>query len=222
MGCRESSCIATVVASSQSPARVGALDLEPPACWPRRMAETAAWSIAETALQRSSSSSAAAASGFDEPPNFTTASTSSTAAAADDASPRDYTLLHHAAAWDQVRLAHILLRDHGFDPNVATWTGITPLHLATSGAMVRVLVAAGAAVNAPTDTRYTPLLWAVTSGALDAVRALLQLPATDLDARTASGRGALWLARYRGRGPHAAAILHEVQRAATTAAAENP
>ncbi|WP_349811533.1 ankyrin repeat domain-containing protein [Xanthomonas dyei] len=101
--------------------------------------------------------------------------------------------------WGGVATARVLLA-HGADPNARDIHGTTPLHTASTGEKVRVLVAGGADINAqaiaqnPDDSlHYTPLQSALLSHTLDGdspITALLELGA-DATRTAADGRSSL-------------------------------
>ncbi len=130
--------------------------------------------------------------------------------------------------FDAVRNGHAAivaaLLEHGANPHAAEWTGATPLHwaaLGTDAEIVRLLLDAGANANVvaehmpeePTaadigqECDTTPLHWAAAAGRLQAVGLLLEHSA-DVEARTASGLGALGIALGRGH-EEIAAVLRE-------------
>src|SRR2546428_7317609 len=77
--------------------------------------------------------------------------------------------------------------------------GITPLmYAAAAGSLeaVKLLVEAGADVNARNDMNSTALMWAATE--IDKMRLLLQ-PRADLNATSTHGRSALMIAAIRDR-----------------------
>lgn len=101
--------------------------------------------------------------------------------------------------WGGVATARVLLA-HGADPNARDIHGTTPLHTASTGEKVRVLVAGGADINAqaiaqnPDDSlHYTPLQSALLSHTLagnSPITALLELGA-DATRNAADGRSSL-------------------------------
>lgn len=100
------------------------------------------------------------------------------------------TLLHHAAASDDVELVEFLL-DEGIHVNTRDRSNETPLHWAAGfgqAEVARTLLAHGAEVNARSMDKNTPLHWAAGSGQADAAKTLIahgaDVNATDLDAYT--------------------------------------
>ena len=81
--------------------------------------------------------------------------------------------LHWAAYWDDPVIADLLLRA-GAKVNAANELGVTPLALASSGAMANKLLAAGANPNLVTSTGESPLMAAARAGRVDMVKALLE------------------------------------------------
>jgi len=102
-------------------------------------------------------------------------------------------------AWGDDAAAKVLLA-HGADPNIRDTRGSTPLHYARTGAKVRLLVGAGADINAlevaPNEENvvgYTPLQSALLTGKLTGdspITALLELGA-DPKRHSADGRTTL-------------------------------
>jgi len=82
------------------------------------------------------------------------------------------TALHWAAYWDDPVSADLLLRA-GASVNAANELGVTPLALASSGAMADKLLAAGANPNLVTSTGESPLMAAARAGRADMAKALL-------------------------------------------------
>jgi len=83
------------------------------------------------------------------------------------------TALHWAAYWDDPVTADLLIRARA-NVNAANELGVTPLALASSGAMAEMLLAAGANPNLVTSTGESPLLAASRAGRTDMVKALLE------------------------------------------------
>lgn len=83
------------------------------------------------------------------------------------------TALHWAAYWDDSVTADLLIGAHA-NVNAANELGVTPLALASSIAMVRKLLAAGANPNAVTPTGESPLMASARVGNADMVSALLE------------------------------------------------
>jgi truncated hemoglobin YjbI/ankyrin repeat protein len=99
---------------------------------------------------------------------------------------RGQTLLHEAAAARDAVLAAALIRA-GADPNAKEPEGHTPLYRATTGAVARVLLAAGATADVSSGpTRGTPLHQAARRGSWSVAAALLDHGAT-IEARDAKG-----------------------------------
>jgi len=103
------------------------------------------------------------------------------------------TLLHDASAHGRLRVAELLLR-LGADPNVRSSGGHTPLYCVANecrvtggGDIVRMLVRAGAHVDARSDSkRCTPLHMAARRGNIAVSEALLDCGA-DINARDRAG-----------------------------------
>jgi ankyrin repeat protein len=95
------------------------------------------------------------------------------------------TALHWAAQWDDLDLAHLLIRA-GANAKAAAREGATPMLLACingSAPMIALLVDAGVDVNAPVLAHgETPLMLAARTGALEALKVLLDRGA-DVNAR---------------------------------------
>jgi len=83
------------------------------------------------------------------------------------------TALHWAAYWDDPVTADLLIRA-GAKVNATTDLGVTPLALASSGAVAVKLLAAGAIPNLVTSTGESPLMAAARAGRVDMVKALLE------------------------------------------------
>jgi hemoglobin len=99
---------------------------------------------------------------------------------------RGQTLLHDAAMAGNAELAAVLIRA-GADPDAAEGEGHTPLYRASSGDVVRVLLAAGATADVVSGpTRGTPLHQAARHGKASVADALLDHGAT-IEARDAKG-----------------------------------
>jgi hemoglobin len=97
---------------------------------------------------------------------------------------RGQTLLHDAAMVGEAELAAVLIRA-GANPDAKEAEGHTPLYRASTGDVVRVLLAAGATVDiASGPTRGTALHQAARRGRLSVAHALLDHGAT-IDARDA-------------------------------------
>ncbi len=97
---------------------------------------------------------------------------------------RGQTLLHEAAMFGQADLAAVLLRS-GADPDAGEAEGHTPLYRASTGDVARVLLAAGATVDAVSGpTRGTALHQAARRGNVPVAQVLLDHGAT-IDARDA-------------------------------------
>ena len=127
---------------------------------------------------------------------------------------RGQTLLHDAAMAGEAELAAELIR-LGADPDAKEPEGHTPLYYASTGAVARVLLAAGATVDVTSGpTRGTPLHQAARRGHAEVAAALLDHGA-NIEAR--DGRGQTPLRRavncrqlpvvellmQRGANPHA-------------------
>lgn len=69
--------------------------------------------------------------------------------------------LHLAALFGNVSAVEALSAAHA-NPNPATTTGVTPLHLADSRATAEALLKGGATLDAPDGTGATPFMWAHT------------------------------------------------------------
>jgi ankyrin len=82
------------------------------------------------------------------------------------------TALHWAVYWDDPVTADLLIRANA-NINATTDLGVTPLALASSGAMTDKLLAAGANPNIATSTGESPLMAAARAGRGDMVKALL-------------------------------------------------
>jgi truncated hemoglobin YjbI len=128
--------------------------------------------------------------------------------------PRGQTLLHDAAMAGEAELAAALIR-FGADPDAKEPEGHTPLYYASTGAVARVLLAAGANANVPSGpTRGTPLHQAARRGYAPVAAALLDHGA-NIEARDAKGQTPLRravncrqlpvveLLMQRGANPHA-------------------
>jgi truncated hemoglobin YjbI len=99
---------------------------------------------------------------------------------------RGQTLLHEAALAGEDELAAALIRADA-DPDAKEAEGHTPLYRAATGDVARVLLAAGAAVDAVSGpTRGTALHQAARRGNVSVAKALLDHGAT-IDARDAKG-----------------------------------
>jgi truncated hemoglobin YjbI len=127
---------------------------------------------------------------------------------------RGQTLLHDAAMAGEAELAAALIR-FGADPDAREPEGHTPLYYASTGAVARVLLAAGASANiASGPTRGTPLHQAARRGYAAVAAALLDHGANH-EARDAKGQTPLRravncrqlavveLLMQRGANPHA-------------------
>jgi hypothetical protein len=128
---------------------------------------------------------------------------------------RGQTFLHDAALVGEAELAAVLIRS-GADPDAKEAEGHTPLYRASTGAVARVLLTAGATVDAVSGpTLGTPLHQAARRGYVSVAEALLEQGAT-IDARDAKGETPLRravncrqlevvrLLVRRGADPHAA------------------
>lgn len=97
---------------------------------------------------------------------------------------RGQTLLHDAAMFGEANLAAVLIRCRA-DPDAAEAEGHTPLYRASTGDVARVLLAAGATVDATSGpTRGTALHQAARRGCVSVAQALLDHGAT-IDAHDA-------------------------------------
>jgi len=127
---------------------------------------------------------------------------------------RGQTLLHDAAMAGEAELAAELIRC-GADPDAKEPEGHTPLYYASTGAVARVLLAAGASVEVTSGpTRGTPLHQAARRGYAEVAAALLDHDA-DIEARDGKGQTPLrravncrqlpvvQLLIQRGANPHA-------------------
>jgi hemoglobin len=127
---------------------------------------------------------------------------------------RGQTLLHVAAMAGEAELAAALIR-FGADPDAKEPEGHTPLYYASTGALARVLLAAGANANVPSGpTRGTPLHQAARRGYAPVAAALLDGGA-NIEARDGKGQTPLRravncrqltvveLLMQRGANPHA-------------------
>ena len=121
------------------------------------------------------------------------------------------TTLHWAVRWDDGEAADLLLRG-GADVNAANEYGVTPLSLACinrSPTMVERLLAAGADPNAATSMGETALMTCARTGSVDAVTALLDRGASNINAKeTSRGQTALMWAVAQGH-PEVVRILIE-------------
>jgi ankyrin repeat protein len=100
---------------------------------------------------------------------------------------RGQTLLHDAAMAGEAELAAVLVRA-GADPDAKEAEGHTPLYRASTGEVVRVLLAAGASVDVTSGpTRGTALHQASRRGYFSVAQALLDHGAT-VDACDAKGQ----------------------------------
>jgi hypothetical protein len=128
---------------------------------------------------------------------------------------RGQTLLHEAAMVGDADLADVLIR-LGSEPDAKEGESHTPLYRASTGAVARVLLAAGATADVTSGpTRGTPLHQAARHGFVSVAEALLDHGAT-IDPRDAKGQTPLRRAvncRHlpivrllvaRGADPHAA------------------
>lgn len=114
-----------------------------------------------------------------------------------------YPALHFAACTRQVSVVKLML-DAGANPDIRNhsteyrgWLEGTPLHAAIgseSWEIARLLIAAGADVNAKSEGDYTPLHLAVRLDRLETARLLLKNGA-DVDAKDADGRTPLDVCR---------------------------
>jgi truncated hemoglobin YjbI len=101
--------------------------------------------------------------------------------------PRGQTLLHDAAMAGEADLAAELIRC-GADPDAQEPEGHTPLYYASTGAVARVVLAAGASVDVTSGpTRGTPLHQAARRGYAPVAAALLDHGA-NIEARDAKGQ----------------------------------
>jgi truncated hemoglobin YjbI len=127
---------------------------------------------------------------------------------------RGQTLLHDAAMAGEAELAAELIR-FGADPDAKEPEGHTPLYYASTGAVARVLLAAGASVDVTSGpTRGTPLHQAARRGYAPVAAALLDHGA-NIEARDGKGQTPLrravncrqlpvvQLLIQRGANPHA-------------------
>ena len=97
---------------------------------------------------------------------------------------RGQTLLHDAALVGETEFAEVLIRS-GVDPDAKEAEGHTPLYRASTGDVARVILAAGAAVDAVSGpAQGTALHQAARRGYVSVVQALLDHGAT-IDARDA-------------------------------------
>lgn len=126
-----------------------------------------------------------------------------------------WTMLHLAGFFGHVEALRLLL-ERGADVRAVSINTMrnTPLHATLAGpsgiAGARLLVQAGADVNARQHGGYTALHAAAQHGAIDVIDLLLDAGA-DLDPTADDGRRAVDFARERG---HAAAADHLVSRGA--------
>ena len=126
-----------------------------------------------------------------------------------------WTLLHLAGFFGHVNAVRLLL-ERGVGVNAVSVNGMrnTPLHAGLSGPMgiegARLLVEAGADVNARQHGGYGPLHSAANRGAIDLIDLLLDRGA-DPNAAAEDGRRPIDFARERG---HAEAVAHLVARGA--------
>ena len=111
------------------------------------------------------------------------------------------TPLHWAVRWDDLQAADLLLRA-GADAGAANDYGVTPLSLACinrNAAMVGKLLAAGADPDAATSMGETAVMTCAATGSVEAVRALLDHGAGNINAQEASqGQTALMWAVAQG------------------------
>ncbi|HEV3343599.1 MAG TPA: ankyrin repeat domain-containing protein [Pirellulales bacterium] len=129
---------------------------------------------------------------------------------------RGQTLLHDAAMVGETELAAVLIRA-GADPDGKEAEGHTALYRASTGDLVRVLLAAGATADiASGPTRGTALHQAARRGCVSVAEALLDHGAT-VDARDAKGQTPLRRA-VNCRQPHIVRLL--VRRGADPHAAD--
>jgi hypothetical protein len=106
------------------------------------------------------------------------------------------TMLHHACIHSHKETAAFFL-NHCSKVDVATTTGETSLHYAwTDPEIVRLLLAAGANVNATVNTGETSLMYAIDGNREESARLLLRAGALT-DAKTQSGITPLELAARR-------------------------
>ncbi len=124
------------------------------------------------------------------------------------------TALHWAASFDRLVAVRALLKA-GADPNRAGIAGATPLMRANSAEVARLLLAAGADVNAVTDPNKagipagsTALMAAVREGLAEVVEVLLSAHA-DMNLCDEGGRNALMLAALADK----SAIVHLLREA---------
>ncbi len=85
--------------------------------------------------------------------------------------------LMYAVALDRPPLIDALLAA-GADPTLETNERMTPLHATKSPAIARLLVQAGAAINARNRSQSTPLIFAARRGSVELVQTLLTLGAS--------------------------------------------
>jgi uncharacterized protein len=83
------------------------------------------------------------------------------------------TALHWAAYWDDPLMADLLI-GAGANVNATNDLGVTPLALASSGAMVKKLLQAGANPNIVSSNGESPLMAAARAGNAESVKALLE------------------------------------------------
>ena len=111
------------------------------------------------------------------------------------------TPLHWAVRWDDARAVDLLL-GAGADAGAANDYGVTPLTLACinrNAAMVETLLAAGADPDAATSMGETAVMTCAGTGSVEAVRALLDHGAGNIDVQEASqGQTALMWAAAQG------------------------
>ena len=111
------------------------------------------------------------------------------------------TPLHWAVRWDDARAVDLLL-GAGADAGAANDYGVTPLSLACinrNAAMVETLLVAGADPDAATSMGETAVMTCAGTGSVEAVRALLDHGAGNIDVQEASqGQTALMWAVAQG------------------------
>ncbi|XP_006823931.1 uncharacterized protein LOC100375149 [Saccoglossus kowalevskii] len=90
---------------------------------------------------------------------------------------REKTLLHKAAEWGHLHILKYLVSECGFDVNVRSKDGITPLHLAASygnPVIVKFLLDHKAFISIPSNFNETPLFWAIANGNVEVVQMMVK------------------------------------------------